>query len=178
LTGTPVKRARGGAPTAGPDLVAHIDGGARGNPGPAGYGVFITRTGALPGDPPVAELYGFLGVATNNTAEYAALLALLEHAGALHPPTLTIRSDSELLIRQMKGEYRVKDPKLRILHAEAKRLLTAFGRIVLEHVPRERNKEADALANKAMDLASSTGALPAALHLILGSPSQPKLPSL
>jgi ribonuclease HI len=178
VTGTPVKRARGTAPGAGPSLVAYIDGGARGNPGPAGYGVFITRAGAAPADPPVAELYGFLGVATNNTAEYAALLALLEHAGALRPESLTIRSDSELLIKQMKGEYRVKDPKLRILHAEAKRLLTAFGRIVLEHVPRERNKDADALANKAMDLASGTGALPAALHLVLGSSPQPKLPSL
>ena len=178
LTGTPVKRAAGPADLKGPSLVAYIDGGARGNPGPAGYGVFITRAGAGPDDPPVAELYGFLGVATNNTAEYAALLALLEHAGALTPESLTIRSDSELLIKQMKGEYRVKDPKLRILHAEAKRLLTAFGRIVLEHVPRERNKDADALANKAMDLASGTGALPAALHLVLGAAAQPKLPSL
>ncbi len=178
LTGTPVKRADGPGRGKGPSLVAYIDGGARGNPGPAGYGVFITQAGAGPADPPVAELYGFLGVATNNTAEYAALLALLEHAGALRPESLTIRSDSELLIKQMKGEYRVKDPKLRILHAEAKRLLTAFGRIVLEHVPRERNKDADALANKAMDLTSGTGTLPAALHLVLGAASQPKLPSL
>jgi len=177
VTGTPVKRARGAAPGSGPSLIAHIDGGSRGNPGPAGYGVFITKAGATPADPPVAELYGFLGVATNNIAEYAALLALLEHAGALHPESLTIRSDSELLIKQMKGEYRVKDPKLRILHGEAKRLLTAFARIVLEHVPRERNKDADALANKAMDLASGTGALPAALHLALAA-AQPKLPSL
>jgi hypothetical protein len=83
----------------------------------------------------VAELYGFLGVATNNIAEYAALLALLEHAGALRPESLTIRSDSELLIKQMKGEYRVKDPKLRILHGEAKRLLTASADRP-EHVPR------------------------------------------
>ena len=173
-----MKRERGAEPTRGPAMIAYIDGGSRGNPGPAGYGVFITRAGAAPADPPLAELYGFLGVATNNTAEYAALLALLEHAGALRPESLTIRSDSELLIRQMKGEYRVKDPKLRILHAEAKRLLTSFGRIVLEHVPRERNKDADALANKAMDLTDSTGNLPAALHLVLGATAQPKLPSL
>jgi ribonuclease HI len=174
----PVTRARRGTTPAGPALVAYIDGGARGNPGPAGYGVWIGRAGAAPGDPPVAALYGFLGVATNNTAEYAALLALLEHAGSLRPESLLIRSDSELLIRQMKGEYRVKDPKLRILHAEARRLLTAFASVALEHVPRERNKDADALANKAMDLADSTGPLPAALHLVLGAGGQPRLPSL
>jgi probable phosphoglycerate mutase len=180
VTGRTVERTRRGATRAAdaPALLAYIDGGARGNPGPAGYGVFITRQGAGPDDPPVAELYGFLGVATNNTAEYAALLALLEHTGPLRPASLTVRSDSELLIRQMKGEYRVKDPKLRILHGEARRLVTAFVRVTLEHVPRENNKDADALANKAMDLKDSSGPLPAALHLVLGTGQQMKLPSL
>jgi len=141
-------------------LVAHIDGGARGNPGPAGYGVFIKETGA---EPP-AELYGYIGVATNNTAEYAALLALLEHVGPLRPKSLTIRSDSELLIKQMKGEYRVRDPKLQVLHAAARRLLADLPRVVLQHVPRQENGAADALANRAMDLRQSSGPLPAALR--------------
>jgi probable phosphoglycerate mutase len=147
-------------PARGPVLVAHIDGGARGNPGPAGYGVHVADArGATR-----AEIYGYLGVATNNVAEYAALLALLEHAGAVGAADLTIYSDSELLVRQMAGEYRVKEPRLRILHAEARRLLAGLPRVAIRHVRREANRAADALANRAMDLRESSGPLPEALR--------------
>jgi ribonuclease HI len=161
-------------PRPAPDLLAHIDGGARGNPGPAGYGVHLT---SVDGDP-VADLYGYLGIATNNIAEYAALLALLEHVLTLSPARLTIRSDSELLIRQMRGEYRVKDPKLRILHLEALRLLGSLPAITFEHVRRENNREADALANRAMDERAGTGPLPAALRLLPAIATQSRLPNL
>ena len=167
-------------------LLAHIDGGARGNPGPAGYGVSIESDpqdlfAPEPDDgrPMAGELYGFIGIATNNTAEYAALLALLEHVGPLRPDSLTIRSDSELLIRQMRGEYRVKDAKLQILHAAARRLLNGLPRVVFEHVPREENRAADALANRAMDLQESSGPLPAALRSLPRTPGgTANLPSL
>jgi ribonuclease HI len=134
--------------------------------------IAIAPPGAAPASEaagsPAAErapesLYGFIGVATNNTAEYAALLALLEHVAPLRPDSLTIRSDSELLIRQMRGEYRVKDPKLQVLHAAARRLLAGLPHVVFEHVPREANRAADALANQAMDRQESSGPLPAAL---------------
>ncbi len=141
-------------------LVGHIDGGARGNPGPAGYGVHVRdeESGA------VTEIYGYLGVATNNTAEYAALLALLEHARATGATSLAVRSDSELLVRQIKGEYRVKDPKLRVLHNAARHLIATLPRFEIEHVPREQNRDADALANRAMDQRDSTGPIPKALR--------------
>ena len=155
----------------GPSFVAHIDGGSRGNPGPAGYGVRIDDEAG--GDP--IELYGYLGIATNNIAEYAALLALLEHARTLHPGSLRIRSDSELLIRQMEGRYRVKDPRLRILHTAARRMIARLRGVKLEHVPRERNREADALANRAMNEEGSSGPLPEAIRLLPGRPSQQRL---
>ncbi len=125
------------------------------------------------GDP--IELYGYLGLATNNIAEYAALLALLEYARTLHPASLQIRSDSELLIRQMEGRYRVKDPHLRILHTAARQMIGRLRKVKLEHVPRERNREADALANRAMDEEGSSGPLPEAIRLLPGRPSQPRL---
>jgi predicted nucleic acid-binding Zn-ribbon protein/ribonuclease HI len=153
-----------------PALVAHIDGGARGNPGPAGYGVHIRDDGGVE-----TELFGYIGIATNNTAEYAALLALLEYAVPARPASLLIRSDSELLIRQMQGRYRVKDPGLRVLHAAARRLIVSVARVRLEHVPREMNREADALANRAMDLEASSGPLPAALRSLPGRPTQSRL---
>jgi ribonuclease HI len=169
-----VKAATGSAAAAPGELVAHIDGGARGNPGPAGYGVHLTT----PDGTVVASLYGFLGVATNNIAEYAALLALLEHAAGLRPARLTIRSDSELLVRQMKGEYRVKDPRLKILHAEARRLLSGIPGARIEHVRREHNREADALANRAMDEKAGSGPLPAALASVPDLGIQARLPNL
>ena len=155
----------------GPRLIAHIDGGARGNPGPAGYGVYVEEEGRGP----VAEIYGYLGVATNNVAEYAALLALLEYAASRRPDLLQVMSDSELLIRQMQGRYRVKDARLRLLHGAAKHLVSAIGGVDLVHVPREENREADALANRAMDLRKSSGPLPEALRGLQPPPGPRRL---
>jgi len=114
----------------------------------------------------VAEIFGYLGVATNNTAEYAALLALLEYARAARASFLAVRSDSELLVRQIRGEYRVKDPKLRILHGAARHLIASLPRFEIEHVPREQNRDADALANRAMDLRESSGPIPEVLRYL------------
>lgn len=150
----------------GPSLVAHIDGGARGNPGPAGYGAHVVSD---PGGETVAEIYGFLGTTTNNVAEYAALLALLEYVRRTGAGSLLVRSDSELLVRQINGQYRVKDPRLKILHAEARRLMAGLPHFAIEHVRREANREADALANRAMDLRQSSGPLPAALRDLPGN---------
>ncbi len=128
-------------------LRIHVDGASRGNPGDAGFGVHV----AGPDGTTLAELYGHLGHATNNVAEYEGLLHALRWARARGARRLEIFSDSELLVRQMGGRYRVKNPKLQPLHREASALVAGFERVRLEHVPRERNKEADALANRALD---------------------------
>jgi probable phosphoglycerate mutase len=130
--------------------VVNVDGGSRGNPGPAGYGVRIER-----GDGSIIELKESLGVATNNVAEYSGLLAALRWAAAEGVTRLHVRADSELLVKQMKGEYRVKNPGLQPLHQEAGRLIAKIGRVTFEHVRREFNKDADRLANEAMDEAAS-----------------------
>ena len=136
--------------TATPALVANIDGGARGNPGTAGFGVYIQdETGRE-----VASLYGYLGHQTNNVAEYAALLAVLRYAVDHKLAGLTIRSDSELLVRQISGQYRVKNLALQRLHGAALALMRKVGRVTVEHVRREQNKDADRLANVAMDTRS------------------------
>jgi ribonuclease HI len=128
-------------------MVFWIDGGSRGNPGPAGYGVrIVDRAGRV-----VDQLHGSIGIATNNVAEYGGLLAALRYASDHGCQDITIRSDSLLLVCQMKGEYRVKNPGLKVLHAEATRLARGLGRVRFEHVRREENTEADALANQAMD---------------------------
>lgn len=154
--------------------MAHIDGGARGNPGPAGFGVHLADDAGQQ----VAGLYGYLGHTTNNVAEYAALLALLEHAAALTPSRLTVRSDSQLLIRQMLGEYRVKDARLKMLHAAAARLAAGFASIRFEHVPREENRDADALANQAMDERVGNVPVPRAVAGVLGPAATPRLPGV
>jgi ribonuclease HI len=128
-------------------IVAYIDGGARGNPGPAGYGVRIEG----PDGAVVDELHGALGIATNNVAEYKGLLAALEWAVNHNENDVRIRSDSELLVKQMRGEYRVKHPGLQPLAARARLLLMQVGRVSFEHVPREQNVEADRLSNLGMD---------------------------
>ena len=128
-------------------IVAYIDGGARGNPGPAGYGVRIER----PDGTLVEELYGALGIATNNVAEYNGLLAALRWAVDHGERRLHVRSDSELLVKQMRGEYKVKHPGLQPLSARARLLVQQLDRVVFEHVRREQNKEADRLSNLAMD---------------------------
>lgn len=128
-------------------IVASVDGGARGNPGPAGYGVRIeSAEGAL-----VDELYGALGVATNNVAEYNALLAALQWAVDHGEREVHIRADSELLVRQMRGEYKVKHPGLQALCARARLLVMQLDRVVFEHIRRELNEEADRLSNLGMD---------------------------
>jgi ribonuclease HI len=130
---------------------AYIDGGSRGNPGPAGYGVqIIDDQGAV-----VAELHESVGMATNNVAEYRGLLAALAWAIDHGVTRLHIRSDSELLVRQLKGEYRVKNPGLQPLYQEARALIARLGTVRFEHVRRELNKEADRLANLAMDEAAA-----------------------
>jgi probable phosphoglycerate mutase len=134
-----------------PEIVAYIDGGARGNPGPAGFGVRIeTPDGAL-----VEEFSEAIGTATNNVAEYRGLLAALEWARAHGHRALHVRSDSLLLVQQMLGNYRVKNAGLQPLHAKAQLLTSAIGRVTFEHVGRAKNAHADRLANAAMDAAGS-----------------------
>ena len=132
-------------------ITAFIDGGSRGNPGPAGYGVQIVGDD----DAVVAELHGSLAHATNNVAEYHGLLAALVWALDHGHKTLHIRSDSELLVKQLRGEYRVKNPGLQPLYQDARALVGRLGRVTFEHVRRELNKDADRLANEAMDEAAA-----------------------
>jgi len=128
-------------------IVAFIDGGARGNPGPAGYGVHVEdEQGSV-----LDELHGFLGSSTNNVAEYNGLLAALRYAKERGYRSVRIKSDSELLVKQMKGEYRVKNAGLQPLYQAALTLAGTLERITYEHVRREQNKDADRLANLAMD---------------------------
>ena len=128
-------------------ITAYIDGGARGNPGPAGYGAYIVDDdGAV-----LAELHGALGKTTNNVAEYNGLLAALRWALAQGLARLHIRADSLLLVEQMRGNYRVRNQGLVPLHREAQRLATQVGVVTYEHVRRELNKDADRLSNLGMD---------------------------
>lgn len=131
-------------------LIAHTDGGARGNPGPAGYGVAISDAKGNK----VAGLSKYLGHQTNNFAEYQALIGALEYAVENHHKALKVVSDSELMVRQMKGIYKVKDATLSDLHARAKELISKLEWFQIEHVLRGHNREADELANQAMDKGS------------------------
>jgi probable phosphoglycerate mutase len=128
-------------------VIAYIDGGARGNPGPAGYGVRIEQ----PDGTIVEEFSGAIGVATNNVAEYSGLIAALEWARARGHRSVLVRSDSLLLVQQMLGNYRVKHPGLRPLHERARQLAREIGHVRFEHVGRASNAHADRLANRAMD---------------------------
>jgi ribonuclease HI len=128
-------------------LIAHIDGGARGNPGPAGYGVAITNQLGHR----VAGLSEYLGHQTNNFAEYSGLLAALQYAIKHGPKALKIVSDSELMVKQIRGEYKVKNLALQELYAKAKQLIAQLEWFTIGHVLREGNQEADRLANEAMD---------------------------
>ena len=126
------------------------DGGARGNPGPAAYGfVLETEDGTV-----LAAEGQAIGVATNNVAEYSGLVAGLRKAVELHVPDVEVVSDSELLVKQMRGEYRVKNEALRALHREAGALADAMGRVTYTAVRREQNELADRLVNEALDSAS------------------------
>jgi ribonuclease HI len=136
--------------TGGASATANVDGGSRGNPGPAGYGVRIEHE-----DGTVVELKEALPMATNNVAEYNGLLAALRWAADHGVSALHVKADSELMVKQMTGEYRVKNPGLQLLYEEAKSLIRQIGRVKFEHVRREFNKDADRLANEAMDEAAS-----------------------
>ena len=135
------------APKASGTLALYVDGASRGNPGPAGIGVVVEdATGRI-----IAEIGEFIGRGTNNVAEYRALIRALEEAAAFGARHIVVRSDSELLVRQLRGEYKVKSPDLSPLHLEAHRLLKAFPKATVERIPRGENAAADALANRALD---------------------------
>ena len=129
----------------------HIDGGARGNPGPAGVGVVVQDTA---NDTYLHEAGYFLGEATNNVAEYQGLLKGLEVAKELGATRILVVSDSELMVKQLNGQYRVKAENLKPLYQRAVALLGGFGKWQMTHTRRENNKLADQLANRAMDAAS------------------------
>jgi ribonuclease HI len=128
-------------------MVAHVDGGSRGNPGPAGYGAYITDGEGRR----LAELNDFLGVQTNNFAEYSGLIAALEYAVEHGYGTVKAVSDSELMVKQMKGQYKVRSEALLAIYGEAKALVRKLDRFEIRHVLRHLNKDADRLANEAMD---------------------------
>jgi len=128
-------------------ITAYFDGGARSNPGPAGYGVYIVdEAGNV-----LAELSGSLGNTTNNIAEYSGLIAALQWAVDHNLTAITIKGDSLLIVEQMRGNYKVKNEGLKPLHMQARMLAMQIGNVKFEHVRRELNKEADRLSNVGMD---------------------------
>lgn len=130
-------------------VTLNIDGASRGNPGPAGIGVVLRENGGLI----QAEWSEYLGIATNNVAEYRALLRGLELALQAGAKAVMVLTDSELLVRQINGEYRVRNGGLKPLHARALALLARFSPGIVRHIPRTDNVEADALANRGIDAA-------------------------
>jgi ribonuclease HI len=138
-------------------LIAHSDGGARGNPGPSGYGVVIQDEAGRK----IAALSQYLGHQTNNFAEYQGLIAALEYAIEHGHKALKVVSDSELLVRQIKGIYKVKNLTLQELHARAKELIAQLEWFSIDHALREHNREADELANQAMDKGTGRTSSPA-----------------
>lgn len=133
--------------SSGKEIKANIDGGARGNPGPSAYGVVVRDSeGKM-----IAELSDYLGIQTNNFAEYSGLLAALEFAVKENHPSIKVLSDSELMVKQMKGQYKVKSPGLLELYERARSLVRKLEHFSIQHVLREYNREADALVNKVLD---------------------------
>lgn len=132
------------------EVTIYADGGARGNPGPAAIGAVVTDSTT---EPPtrLGTVSERIGVATNNVAEYRAVIAGLQAARPYHARVVHVRADSLLVIRQLEGVWRVKQPHLRPLHAEAKALLGDYEVVDLAHVPREQNTDADLLVNAALD---------------------------
>jgi len=128
-------------------LILQFDGGSRGNPGPAGIGVVVSAADGTP----LVTLGRFIGRATNNVAEYRALITAMQEAKKLGAKRILIRGDSELVIKQMKGEYRVKNPDMKLLYDEAQELIADFESAKIEHNLRNKNELADTLANLAMD---------------------------
>jgi probable phosphoglycerate mutase len=141
------------APSGGGWLIAHCDGGSRGNPGPAGYGAVIEDDRGQV----VARLSEFLGIQTNNFAEYSGLLAVLKWANENGAKQLRVVSDSELMVKQMQGKYAVKSPVLRPLYEEARKMARRLESFEMRHTLRGGNKDADALANEAMDRGMGKG---------------------
>jgi ribonuclease HI len=132
-------------------FVAYVDGASRGNPGPASYAVILHG----PDGATRFEAGKYIGRATNNVAEYYGLITALDYAAAHGIDRLLVRSDSELLVRQMQGRYKVKSPDLRPLYERARKQAHGFAYFAIEHVPREQNREADELANLALDRTGS-----------------------
>ena len=135
---------------------ANVDGGSRGNPGPAAYGVVVRD----PRGDIVARLKKYIGKNTNNVAEYFGLIAALDYAQNHGIRALRIESDSELMVKQMRGQYKVKSAELKPLFERAKKMSQAFESFRISHVYREQNKEADALVNQALDETSGSGGTP------------------
>ncbi|MFN8009185.1 MAG: reverse transcriptase-like protein [Terriglobia bacterium] len=133
-------------------FIAYIDGGSRGNPGVAGYGVFLLDENRNP----LAEISEPIGIQTNNHAEYLALIGALRYTHSQQGEALQVYADSELLVRQINGQYKVRNPKLKELYDQAQVLIRGLKRFTLQHIPREENREADRLANQAMDQASGS----------------------
>ena len=128
-------------------LTIFTDGVARGNPGAGGFGAIIKGTdGNI-----LKKIEGYLGITTNNFAEYSALIAALKASLKYHAKKVEVYSDSQLIVRQLNGQYSVKSESLLPLYKEAKRLISVLGNVIISYIPREKNKEADALANKAVD---------------------------
>jgi ribonuclease HI len=150
---------------------AHCDGGARGNPGPAGYGAAIADDHGMV----IAELSEFLGIRTNNYAEYSGLLACLQYALDHHHPRLRVVSDSELMVKQIQGKYQVKSPDLKPLYDEAKRRIAKLEAFEITHALRHKNKDADRLANEAMDRGMRRGSSTEARPHAPGQPAPPPL---
>lgn len=130
-----------------PKLIVHFDGGSRGNPGPAGIGVVVSADDGTE----LVTLGRYIGAATNNVAEYKAMITGLEKARELNATDVIVRGDSELVIKQMKGQYRVKNPGLKPLWEQAMGLARGFSTVAYEHGMRETNKTADKLVNLALD---------------------------
>jgi ribonuclease HI len=128
-------------------LTLQFDGGSRGNPGPAGIGVVVRAADGTP----LVTLGRFIGRATNNVAEYTALITALREAGKLGARRVVVRGDSELIIKQLRGEYRVKHPDMKVLYDQARQLLSGFEHFEITHNLRNHNELADRLANLAMD---------------------------
>ena len=128
------------------ELMIYTDGASRNNPGEAGAGVYIVQEGN-----PIEKIACYLGKTTNNIAEYSAAVIGLEYAVKLGASRVKLFADSELLVKQLNGQYKVKNEGLKPLYVKAKELIAKIGRVEVQYIPREMNKEADALANKAID---------------------------
>ena len=128
------------------ELTMFTDGASRNNPGEAGAGIFILRDGK-----PVDKIARYLGTTTNNIAEYQAAIIGLEQFVKLGSSMVRLHADSELMVKQLNGQYKVKNEGLKPLHARVKELIAKIGTVEVQYIPREKNKEADALANQAID---------------------------